>query len=87
MESPLIGLRAGVSEEDPGVGRVGAGEDESDELLGEGDLRRGGEEVRHVPEGAQLRGDGPHCYKKINDFKCSKIKIKVKKFKKINVTQ
>lgn len=25
------------------------------------------------------------CYKKINDFKCSKIKIKVKKFKKINV--
>ena len=60
LEGPLVGLRAGVGQEDPGAGRVGAGEDESDELLGEGDLRRGGEEVRHVPQGAQLRGDGPH---------------------------
>ena len=55
LERGLVGLGAGVAEEDARV--VGPAE-EADEALGQGDLRLGGEEVGDVAEGAELGGDG-----------------------------
>ena len=57
LEACLVGLRAGVGEEHPRLeaGSVHGGE--AGEALGEGDLGGRGEEVRHVAEGGQLRGD------------------------------
>src|SRR6478735_4152083 len=55
LERGLVGLGAGVAEEDARV--VGPAE-EADEALRQGDLRLGGEEVGDVAEGAELGGDG-----------------------------
>ena len=55
LERGLVGLGAGVAEEDTRV--VGPAE-EADEALGQGDLWLGGEEVGHVAERAELGGDG-----------------------------
>ena len=59
LEGGLIGLGAGVGQEDAGVVSGTVGEGEPDELLGEADLGGGGEEVRHVPQLGELLGDGP----------------------------
>ena len=59
LEGGLVGLGAGVGQEDSGVVGGTAGEGEPDELLGEADLGRGGEEVRDVTQFGELVGDGP----------------------------
>ena len=59
LEGGLIGLGTGVGQEDAGVLSGAVGEGEPDELLGEADLGRGGEEVRDVTQFGELVGDGP----------------------------
>ena len=56
LESGLIGLGTGVGQEDAGVVSGMVREGEADELLGEADLGRGGEEVGDVPQGGDLGG-------------------------------
>ena len=55
LDSRLVGLGAGVREKHAGAGR---GACEMQQLLGELDLRRGGEEVRDVAERGELLADG-----------------------------
>jgi hypothetical protein len=57
LEGRLVRLGAGVGEEDPAFD-VGSGRDEVDQALGQLDLRRCREEVRHVAERRRLRRDG-----------------------------
>ncbi len=56
LEGPLVGLGAGVGEEDLAALLRGGVTEQGEQALGQLDLRAGGEEVGDVPQGLQLLG-------------------------------
>ena len=60
LEGGLIGLGTGIGEEGLGPPRTRRGEDQLDDLLGQTDLSRRGENVRDVAQCRDLLADRRH---------------------------